>query len=321
MRAHGQTVFYLDWMQPDWLPTRAQERLVTLGVAIAIGSIAALVCGLVFALAFGIILVIVTWSFRPGFVEWLETDLATAAVAGLLVSPIYGVVGGVSAFGRGITPLQQLRWSFVATRRNLRRTGGLGLIVGLLVGVVSALVIGGLATGLYFGGIAGLSVGLIASIGGGLETGPLVTPMGPGKGMESSRHSALVSGIGGGLSVLMVVALFIGLPIGTGGAGFNAAVTDGTVGGLLLGLALGLVFGLRRGGGAYLRHLALRWLLAHDGLTPSDYVAFLDHATDLILLRRRGGGYEYIHRLLLDYFASVESSVPAVDLSASHSTT
>lgn len=37
MGAHGQSVFYLDWMQPDWLPTHKQQRFVTVGSALVGG--------------------------------------------------------------------------------------------------------------------------------------------------------------------------------------------------------------------------------------------------------------------------------------------
>jgi hypothetical protein len=35
-------------------------------------------------------------------------------------------------------------------------------------------------------------------------------------------------------------------------------------------------------------------------------MAFLDYATRLILLRRRGGGYECVHGPLLERFAALE---------------
>jgi hypothetical protein len=34
-------------------------------------------------------------------------------------------------------------------------------------------------------------------------------------------------------------------------------------------------------------------------------VDFLDYATECILLRKVGGGYIFIHRLLQDYFAAL----------------
>ena len=69
-------------------------------------------------------------------------------------------------------------------------------------------------------------------------------------------------------------------------------------------LAAGLVIGAQRGGGAYLRHYATRSLLVREGLVPRDLVAFLDHAARLVLLRRRGGGYQFIHGFMLEYFAA-----------------
>ena len=48
----------------------------------------------------------------------------------------------------------------------------------------------------------------------------------------------------------------------------------------------------------------LRRLLVHAGVAPWRYVEFLDHAARLILLRKVGGGYIFVHRLLLDYFAA-----------------
>jgi hypothetical protein len=84
------------------------------------------------------------------------------------------------------------------------------------------------------------------------------------------------------------------------------------VGGLVVG-------GLRAGGVACLKHLVLRLWLIRNGSTPWNYVKFLDHATDCILLRKVGGGYAFIHRMLLEYFAAryVESS--AVDKASDES--
>jgi len=42
-----------------------------------------------------------------------------------------------------------------------------------------------------------------------------------------------------------------------------------------------------------------------NGLTPLNYANFLDYATQSILLQKLGGGYIFIHRLLLEYFASL----------------
>lgn len=51
----------------------------------------------------------------------------------------------------------------------------------------------------------------------------------------------------------------------------------------------------------------LRFLLWHAGLVPWNYPHFLDIAAEWILLRKVGGGYLFVHRLLLDYFANLET--------------
>jgi hypothetical protein len=52
-RMGEQSVFYPDWMQPDWLPTRGQRWLVTYGLSTATGLLAGVAAGLLARLAFG----------------------------------------------------------------------------------------------------------------------------------------------------------------------------------------------------------------------------------------------------------------------------
>ena len=49
------------------------------------------------------------------------------------------------------------------------------------------------------------------------------------------------------------------------------------------------------------------WIFWYSRATPWNYQRFLDYATERMLLRKVGGGYIFIHRLLLDYFATLES--------------
>jgi hypothetical protein len=78
----------------------------------------------------------------------------------------------------------------------------------------------------------------------------------------------------------------------------------------IAGVSLGLFFGLS----AFLKHFVLRfWLWLMDRM-PWHIVAFLDEMVERILLRRVGGSYIFIHRFLLDYFASL---TPAAQLELS----
>jgi len=56
------------------------------------------------------------------------------------------------------------------------------------------------------------------------------------------------------------------------------------------------------------QHYCLRVLLWRWGVAPLQYVEFLDFAAERILLRKVGGGYIFVHRLLLEYFAGLRDS-------------
>lgn len=62
------------------------------------------------------------------------------------------------------------------------------------------------------------------------------------------------------------------------------------------------------GGESVLKHYVLRWLLARQGVLPFPYrdrqlIAYLDEMAARLLLRRVGGGWMFIHRTLLEFFA------------------
>ena len=45
-----------------------------------------------------------------------------------------------------------------------------------------------------------------------------------------------------------------------------------------------------------------------ERLCPLNYAHFLDYATKLIFLRKVGGGYIFIHRMLLEHFAAMSKN-------------
>ena len=103
---------------------------------------------------------------------------------------------------------------------------------------------------------------------------------------QSARNSTLFALVSG-------VTLFIpGLLLGNTKASFWAAT--------------GLAFGFAAGGGeAVIKHVLLRVILTVQGLIPWNYSKFLDYATASIFLQKVGGGYLFVHRLLLDHFVSL----------------
>jgi len=52
----------------------------------------------------------------------------------------------------------------------------------------------------------------------------------------------------------------------------------------------------------------LRFLLWRARSIPWNLPQFLDYAAERILLRQVGGGYIFVHRLLLEYFASLDET-------------
>ena len=85
-----------------------------------------------------------------------------------------------------------------------------------------------------------------------------------------------------------------------------STLSFGIIQGLISGLAFGFNGFILFGGYAVIQHVMVRWFLARRGMFPLDLARFLDTASSLILLRKVGGGYIFIHRYLLEYFAELE---------------
>ena len=65
------------------------------------------------------------------------------------------------------------------------------------------------------------------------------------------------------------------------------------------------LFGFRWGGGlACFQHICLRFVLWQSGVAPWNLARFLDYCVERRLLQRVGGRYRFLHRELLDHFAT-----------------
>lgn len=80
---------------------------------------------------------------------------------------------------------------------------------------------------------------------------------------------------------------------------FNYALYGMVSQGVMIGLLIGMIFG----GQSVIRHYVLRLFLFFTGEAPLRLARFLHYASDHILLFRVNGGYEFIHKLLLEHFA------------------
>jgi eukaryotic-like serine/threonine-protein kinase len=326
MARHNQSSFLIDRMQPSWLRPGPQQRTYRTGVLLVVGAVVAIIlggfagwlsgsvglgllfgplAGLLFALAWergGRIAVPWTQGWSLALAEGLTYGLLYAVVkrwpdglghgapqAWAYFLPTVLIPGLMCAVGCGfvragrIEPVEALRWSW---RAALSR----GLPVGLLVGVL---------TGLFaFGPSAavGLALGLATLLTLGLTPrAEIDARLRPNSAIWRSLRNALRWGLLSGLSFGLAVGLSLTL---------KDDLRTGLRNGLGYGLTAALVLGMVFGGLACLQHLWLRRLLAWAGVAPWNYRRFLDHADDRILLRRVGGGYEFVHRLLLEHFAA-----------------
>src|SRR5438132_6028687 len=209
-----------------------------------------------------------------------------------------------------------MRWSPAAFRRALAPTLVRGAVIGPLLGILGALLVqpvlrpslvllGWAAIGLP----VGLGVSLWFALAAGYEQPADQAPTAPGRDIDNLLRTARFNAVVSLLVVGPVVAVVCGLAfwLSTG----RASPATMAIAGLFAVSQVALFTFLQRGGMAYLRHRVLRWLLHRDGCAAPDMLDFLAHAARLNVLRRQGGGYEFVHPLLRQYFAELVRERPA----------
>jgi hypothetical protein len=282
MTRHGQTVFYLERLQTAWLPLR-QRKTIRLWMKLVVGPVVGLVVGLAIGLGIGL-----------GIGQ--DAGWGAGAGTGMLGGLTGLLIGLYVADDEDIHCVETVRWSPSALVSSGHPAGFLALLAGLGVGLafgqsVARAVgrVAGLRVGLGMGLATGLGIGLFGAVTfGEIEIRTL-----PNEGIRRSAGIALFAGLFVGLAVGLVAGLLAGPRVG-----------------LLAGVGFGLLVGLVAGGAPVLKHVVLRLSLVRNRSTPWNYVRFLDHAAKRLLLRKVGGGYAFIHRMLLEYFAAryVETS-------------
>jgi hypothetical protein len=316
MTQQAQTVFFIEGMQPDWLTEPGQHRLYTIGVRVIVGAI----LGLTFGLAGGLLVALpigLAGIRTAGASQGIGAGLAFTVFGvtiGVLGGIIAGLIVGVGASLRErvsqtldrIEVIETLTWSWRKAATGL----GIGLLGGLVSGVIGSLV-GGLNSNIGGQTAVITAIALAIGLGGGLLVGLTGREVGmrtaPNQGIRRSAQNALRVGLASALSGGVVIGIAFGTSTGLSVADPDLRLFTGTAFGLALGVAFGIVFGLAGGtffgGLACIQHFLLRLLLLRNGHTPRHYAHFLDFATERIFLRKVGGGYIFIHRLLLEYFA------------------
>ncbi len=270
LNRRSQTIILLEQLQPNWLPSVNQEWMYRWGLLVS----------------FVLLLTI------PGYTVMEADRLFLSMLISICVfGPIFG--------GMEIKTVETLKWSWAKARRNILPGAVVGAIAGCAFKVPYEIVLNpyhfaildfsqglfpwrSIYRGTVFGISTGLLFGFIRS-----WTGPGIRRKAtfPNQGIRQSAKHGLFFGFFGFLS-LSIAALILDHRVSTWGL-------------------FGLLFGWSLGGGeACLKHLILRVMLWRNGSMPWNYAQFLDWAVERIFLQKVGGGYIFVHRLLLEHFAS-----------------
>ncbi len=272
MQQHTQSTFLVENLQPTWLSSTLVYRLL-LGLFLG-----------------------VFWGSVGYFQEVSLSYVLT-----------FGVIAGIFGFLSGylnIETTEQVGWSWIAFRQrwfqrvldDLKIAVPLTMLLFIILdSVKGASSLQGAWFGALIGMVGGIFLGLLEA---GLEQTIPEHKNRVNQGILSSVQNMLRFGIPFGLTfgfvawvVLIIAASFAKVTL----------LTD-LFSGILFG---GILFGfLQFGAIAVVQHYVLRLMLYLEGFTPLNIVRFLNYASRLILLRKVGGSFQFIHRLLLEHFAA-----------------
>jgi hypothetical protein len=127
--------------------------------------------------------------------------------------------------------------------------------------------------------------------------------------LEGVHSSALVNACRAGLGMFACGMFGIGFLYFTAlSAGRDVAASSmakGTATWAAIAATVAAIVALIFGGVDVINHYVLRLIVYRNGYAPKRLHRFLDDCTKLVFLRRAGGGYIFIHRLLLEHFATM----------------
>ncbi len=200
------------------------------------------------------------------------------------------------------------------------------LIYTIVVGMIYAIAFGlsvGLGSGISYGLNIGIVIGLIFGFGFGLSAW-LVTIGGVDRIVEVivNAIAKVICKLIGREDINRNYIQIINTQIPNQGIkesarrGLNAGIIGGLVGGIIshiyqpdlfiIAVLCGLTYGATTQGRDCIIHFSLRLILCWNNYIPWNYARFLDYAAERILLQKVGGGYIFIHRMLMEHFAQME---------------
>jgi len=280
MQQHGQEVFLVERLQPDWMPSRLGYRLLFA----LFGAIVAML----FVFIFNIESIVIAQK---------ELSLSLEPSSVLLMGMLLGLY--VAVHRSEIIPIEIRSWSWEKLLQSWQEIfvplGIATCIIIFLYGLneLFELLLAPLLNELFRVFLNMLFFNLFLAGIEMEEVNVLKTRM-ANQGIISSAKNMLQYGTLIGISIgVIVFAIMIVV-------GFWVMSPTNFIAALFGGILAGF---FHFGGGAVMQHFVLRIMLWLEGYTPFNFVGFLDSAARLILLRKVGGGYVFVHRLLLEHLA------------------
>ncbi|MEM7112714.1 MAG: NACHT domain-containing protein [Chloroflexota bacterium] len=311
LHQHSQSVFYIEQLQPSWFPVSSSKWNWLLGSLYG-GVFCGVLVGLIIGITFGLYI-----DFASGLFVGLSSGVITLISIGLIVA-----IQTEIKLVEKIVPLKlgNFLW-FSYWKDDWVAFMFFWVVVIALLAWVDVQVLGSLLliaiVILGFRGVISLS-GLVFS--GGLSdfitTNENHARILPNQGISHSLKNSIRVVL---LSILITLAIpilirFLALFTSQFTGEINevlGVLYEGLAVAFVIGLSIGLFIGLFQfGGTAVIQHYTLRYFLSRENILPYPFsdkklVAFLDAMAERMILRRVGGGWIFIHRTLLEYFAAL----------------
>jgi len=286
MRRHGLSVFRIEDLQPDW------------GRRWVLGAVWVTVVVLFF------VIVGLGGGGFIGLAQWLSVGQSPDWIGGLILSAESGALAAVvtsAALGsQRIEPMERVYWSWAKFRQRGPWLVPASVLVGALLGGFVFWFFFGLdqvAWGLVVGSLLGAA---FAPIGAGVRSRVSDSRSRPNQGFRTSLRNGLRLGILG-LPPILLTVWIAGMLLPADTPILTLRGWQSVPPFAVMGFAFGFLF---LGGWAALQHYSLRLSLRLEGRLPLRLADFLDHAARLVILRRSGGTWDFIHRLLLEHLAA-----------------
>lgn len=272
MITHSPSLLHVEHMQPHWID---DERV---------------------RYRYRHVFILSTYFFflTPSYlVLWIATDYA-GPIEALLLSTVWSIFILLSRgeralpYGR-IQVAEALGWSW--------RDASIGVVSGLVIGILAlgarALLSG--VDSITLGHLVGYTIPAMLSAAyiSGVQKRELETKLVPMQGIIRSFRNGLLGGIIWGTGTVVVFALLEQLQLFS----WDASLVF-IIGGTIVGF-------MYSGGLTCFQHFALRYVLWRTNRLPLRLVSFLDYASERVFLRKVGGGYKFVHRALMEHFATL----------------